>query len=96
MSDIVWLLKFTSPDDYEFCYEVMCEAAEEIERLRQENSSLRWKNPHPNVSEADFVKWQQHRQQQEDTIKTLTERIGELYDEVRYWQQQAMRSVIRD
>lgn len=53
-------------------------------------------NPYSNVSEADFAKWQQYRQQQEDTIKTLTEKIAELYDEVRYWQQQAMRSVIRD
>lgn len=50
----------------------------------------------PAYSDNDFVKWQQERQQQEDTIKTLTEKIGELYDEMRYWQQQAMRSVIRD
>jgi hypothetical protein len=54
------------------------------------------KNPYNSVSEADFAKWQQYRQQQEDSIKKLTERIGELQDEVRYWQQQAMRSVIRD
>lgn len=61
-------------------------------------------NPYSNVSEADFAKWQQERQQQEETISKLreevryltTQRIPELYDEVRYWQQQAMRSVIRD
>jgi hypothetical protein len=44
MNDIVWLLKFTSPDDYVFCYEVMCEAADEIDRLRKENGRLDSKN----------------------------------------------------
>lgn len=53
-------------------------------------------NQYNNVSEADFAKWQQERQKQEDMIKTLTEKVAELYDEVRYWQQHAMRSVIRD
>ena len=34
MTDIVELLRSTSPDDYDRCYEVMEEAAVEIERLR--------------------------------------------------------------
>ena len=83
--DITNLLRFTSPDDYTFCYKVMCEAAFEIERLRQENSSLKWKNPHPNVSEADFAKWQQEREQYKARIKELEQQLSETKEELAYW-----------
>lgn len=54
------------------------------------------KNPYKNVSEADFVKWQSYREEADAKIKALNVRISELSDEVRFWQQQAMRDFRRD
>lgn len=53
-------------------------------------------NQYNNVSEADFVKWQKDRQQMENVIKALTDRVCELHEEMVYWQNQAMRSGNRD
>lgn len=53
-------------------------------------------NRYNNVSEADFVKWQSYREEADAKIKALNVRISELSDEVRFWQQQAMRDFRRD
>lgn len=57
--DITNLLRFTSPDDYTFCYEVMCEAAEEIERLREANGRLTSHN-----KELQYHNYQQYAELQ--------------------------------
>ena len=49
----------------------------------------------PNVSEADFVKWQSERQRDKDAIKALTDMVCALQEDVRYWQQAAMSHVVR-
>lgn len=53
-------------------------------------------NPYNNVSEADFIQWQQERQKKDDMILALREQVNQLVDEVRYWQRQAMRDFRRD
>jgi hypothetical protein len=52
-------------------------------------------NQYDNVSEADFVKWQEERQQMENVIKALTDRVCELHEDMIYWQRQALHGVSR-
>lgn len=53
-------------------------------------------NQYDNVSEADFVKWQEERQRYLNAIDALTDRVCELHEEVTYWQRQALSGVRRD
>ena len=104
MSDIVWLLKFTSPDDYKFCYDVMCQAAEEIEKLRQETGNLSKlvddllydKQQVPAYSDNDFVKWQEYRQEMERKLAAMTYNYHHAREEAAYWQREAMKQQGRD
>jgi hypothetical protein len=43
-----------------------------------------------NVSEADFVKWQNERQRDKKAIEVLTDMVCSLQEDVRYWQNAAM------
>ena len=43
-----------------------------------------------NVSEADFVKWNQDRFKREKEIEHLTKVVQKLYDEVEYWKKLAI------
>lgn len=52
-------------------------------------------NQYDNVSEADFVKWQEDRQKYEAAIKALTDRVCELHEEMMYWQRQCLNGLGR-
>lgn len=49
-----------------------------------------------NVSEADFVKWNQERQRDKERIAQLENDLADVKGELRMWRNEAMRHVTRE